>query len=361
MAACPPRPTQIDWILGSPKAQFSGYAIDRSPLVRRTTDHPVVLAQVTIDARSSRTPTTRGPSRPSRSGPGARAQRARRLIRSTSWMTTERGSRRSHPREAKSASALLTVSREAPTSWASSSWVRSWCTCTPSSAVRPKRSARSSSALATRPGTSEKTRSATTSLVLRSRPASWVSRPRETPGRPSSQRSRSSWESERKRGLGDGGDGRRPRAGVEERQLAEHLAGAEDRQQVLAAVRGGAAELHLALGDDVELVARVALVEEHLAATQPVLAHRGAQCSGRLVVEGTEQRRLPEYVVIHVMSLHCRAARRRRPRVIQVTVWPIGSCRSPRDPSGPATTRSGKAFAGAVPCSACLTPPRKWP
>jgi hypothetical protein len=46
----PPRPTQIDWIRGSPKAQFSGYTIDRSPLVRRTTDHPVIFAQVTIDA-----------------------------------------------------------------------------------------------------------------------------------------------------------------------------------------------------------------------------------------------------------------------------------------------------------------------
>ncbi len=55
-------------------------------------------------------------------------QRARRANRSMSMITTERGSRRSQPREAKSASALLTVSREAPTSWASSSWVRSWWT-----------------------------------------------------------------------------------------------------------------------------------------------------------------------------------------------------------------------------------------
>ena len=90
-------------------------------------------------------------------------------------MTTERGSRRSHPREAKSASALLTVSREAPTSWASSSWVRSWATSTPSSTGRPKRAARSSRALATRPGTSVKTRSASTSLVRRSRRASAAS------------------------------------------------------------------------------------------------------------------------------------------------------------------------------------------
>ena len=53
-------------------------------------------------------------------------QRARRLSRSTSCSSTARASRRSQPRVAKSASALLTVSREAPTSCASSSWVRSW-------------------------------------------------------------------------------------------------------------------------------------------------------------------------------------------------------------------------------------------
>jgi hypothetical protein len=46
----PPRPTQIDWILGSRNVQFSGYTIDRSPLVRRTTDHPIIVAQVTVDA-----------------------------------------------------------------------------------------------------------------------------------------------------------------------------------------------------------------------------------------------------------------------------------------------------------------------
>ena len=90
--------------------------------------------------------------------------------------------------------------------------------------------------------------------------------------------------------------------GVEQRQLAEHLAGAQDREQVLAAVGGGAAELHLALGDDVELVALVALVEQHLAASQPRLGHRGAQGGGRLVVERAEQRRLAKYVVVHEMS-----------------------------------------------------------
>jgi hypothetical protein len=45
-----PRPTQIDWIFGSPGVQFSGYGIDRSALVRRTTDHPVVYTTVAIDS-----------------------------------------------------------------------------------------------------------------------------------------------------------------------------------------------------------------------------------------------------------------------------------------------------------------------
>ena len=74
-------------------------------------------------------------------------------------------------------------------------------------------------------------------------------------------------------GVGHGGHGRRPRAGVEERQLAEHLAGAEDGEQVLPAVRRGAAQLDLAVEDDVQLVAGVTLVEEHLAAAQLGLGH----------------------------------------------------------------------------------------
>jgi DNA-binding CsgD family transcriptional regulator len=62
------------------------------------------------------------PSDRSGSASGRRGdQRARRSTRSTSRMVTDRGSRRIQPRAAKSASALLTVSREAPTSWASSS------------------------------------------------------------------------------------------------------------------------------------------------------------------------------------------------------------------------------------------------
>ena len=49
--ACrPPKPILIDWIFGSPAAQWTRYTADRSPLVRRTTDHPVVVASVMLDA-----------------------------------------------------------------------------------------------------------------------------------------------------------------------------------------------------------------------------------------------------------------------------------------------------------------------
>ena len=46
----PPRPTQIDWIFGSPDVRFSNYLVDRSPTVRRTTDHPVIVSRVSLDA-----------------------------------------------------------------------------------------------------------------------------------------------------------------------------------------------------------------------------------------------------------------------------------------------------------------------
>ena len=67
--------------------------------------------------------------------PSGRGQRARRVSRSTSSRITERASSRIQPRAAKSASALFTVSRDAPTSWASSSCVRSWSTRTWSPSV----------------------------------------------------------------------------------------------------------------------------------------------------------------------------------------------------------------------------------
>jgi hypothetical protein len=45
----PPRP-QIDWIFGSPGVQFKSYTVDRSGLVRRTSDHPIVVSTVSVDA-----------------------------------------------------------------------------------------------------------------------------------------------------------------------------------------------------------------------------------------------------------------------------------------------------------------------
>jgi hypothetical protein len=53
VGACrPPKPIGIDWILGSPSAVFSNYTVDRSALVRRTTDHPVVVAHVALGSGS---------------------------------------------------------------------------------------------------------------------------------------------------------------------------------------------------------------------------------------------------------------------------------------------------------------------
>ena len=46
------KPTEIDWIFGSPSVVFSDYTIDRSALVRRTTDHPIVVTHVTLGGSS---------------------------------------------------------------------------------------------------------------------------------------------------------------------------------------------------------------------------------------------------------------------------------------------------------------------
>ncbi|WP_310964971.1 endonuclease/exonuclease/phosphatase family protein [Nocardioides terrisoli] len=56
MPAVQPRPYGFDWILGSPGVQFSGYTWDAGPLVRRTTDHPVVIAHAKV-WRTDRVPT----------------------------------------------------------------------------------------------------------------------------------------------------------------------------------------------------------------------------------------------------------------------------------------------------------------
>jgi endonuclease/exonuclease/phosphatase family metal-dependent hydrolase len=46
----PPPATQIDWILGTPGLEWSGYVVDRSALVRWSTDHPMVRSVLTLRA-----------------------------------------------------------------------------------------------------------------------------------------------------------------------------------------------------------------------------------------------------------------------------------------------------------------------
>jgi Endonuclease/Exonuclease/phosphatase family len=43
------KPRAVDWILGSHRITFSGYVEDRGALVARTTDHPVIVSDVTVD------------------------------------------------------------------------------------------------------------------------------------------------------------------------------------------------------------------------------------------------------------------------------------------------------------------------
>ena len=99
--------------------------------------------------------------------------------------------------------------------------------------------------------------------------------------------------------LGHRGRGRGAGARVEQAELAEHLTRAEDGQQVLPAVRARPAELDLALGDDVERLAGVALGEQLVAALEMAAAHRGAQRGRRLLVQAREQRGGTHDVWIH--------------------------------------------------------------
>jgi hypothetical protein len=48
------KPRSVDWILGAQRVDFSNYKEDRGPLVDRTTDHPVIVSDVTV--RPSRMP-----------------------------------------------------------------------------------------------------------------------------------------------------------------------------------------------------------------------------------------------------------------------------------------------------------------
>lgn len=48
-----PRPSKIDWIMGSREVTFGGYVARDDALVDRTTDHPVILATAGIPPRSA--------------------------------------------------------------------------------------------------------------------------------------------------------------------------------------------------------------------------------------------------------------------------------------------------------------------
>jgi hypothetical protein len=101
--------------------------------------------------------------------------------------------------------------------------------------------------------------------------------------------------------VGDRRGGGRPGTRVEQRQLTEHLARAEHRQEVLPAVGGRTAQLDLARRHDVEPVAGIALGEEHVAAREPHLRHRRPQGRGGLVVERGEQRCVADLIVLRVV------------------------------------------------------------
>lgn len=44
----PPRPVLVDWIFGTREVDFHHYESLRTPYVRRTTDHPVVISRATV-------------------------------------------------------------------------------------------------------------------------------------------------------------------------------------------------------------------------------------------------------------------------------------------------------------------------
>ncbi len=56
------KPRAIDWIFGSPELTWSRYLEDRSALVAKTTDHPLIVTDVTVDG--FKFPTTLTPALP---------------------------------------------------------------------------------------------------------------------------------------------------------------------------------------------------------------------------------------------------------------------------------------------------------
>jgi hypothetical protein len=105
--------------------------------------------------------------------------------------------------------------------------------------------------------------------------------------------------------VGHGARRRRPGPRVEQGQLTEHLAGPDNAEQVLPAVRRGARQLHLPFEHHVEGVTVLALAEQVLATRQLDLRHLTPESAGAFVIKSIEQGRLLQHSfgVIHRSSL----------------------------------------------------------
>ena len=44
----PPGGMVVDWIFGSPETTFSEYQVNRGPRVRKSTDHPMIIAEAEL-------------------------------------------------------------------------------------------------------------------------------------------------------------------------------------------------------------------------------------------------------------------------------------------------------------------------
>jgi len=126
-------------------------------------------------------------------------------------------------------------------------------------------------------------------------------------------------------GLGDGSGGRGAGTGVEEAELAKHLARAQDGQEVLAAVDAGTPELDLALADHVEPIPTVAFAKEDVAALEVRSCHRLHQGPGGLVVQGSEERGSSYDVDVH----GAQSARARRFGGLSTTPISLTGCLRP--------------------------------
>ena len=86
------------------------------------------------------------------------------------------------------------------------------------------------------------------------------------------------------------------RSRIEERELAEDVAGAEDGQQILAAIGGAAADLHLSGEDEEDPVARLALFENDGAAPLGATGQALSQGSARLIRQARKDRHASQQV-----------------------------------------------------------------